>query len=250
MSNLPATIGYAAIPRAALTPMDMLNRAIESGAAIETLTKLMELQERWEKSQARKAFDEALAAAKAEIPVIRKNKEVGFKATSYRHEDLGEIARTVDPVLAKHGLSYRFRPEQQNGTVKLTCILSHRDGHSEESSLSAGHDTTGSKNAIQAVGSTVTYLQRYTLKMALGLAAAHDDDGRAAGGATDAGTITSEQAKEIDDLLTETGSNTLLFLKACKVESIEAIRASQYDSVVKLIRDNAKRREAAQKGQA
>ena len=40
----------------ALTPMDMLNQAVERGANIETLDRLMSLQERWEKNQARKEF--------------------------------------------------------------------------------------------------------------------------------------------------------------------------------------------------
>src|SRR5882672_4806186 len=92
-----------------LTPMDMLSRAVSSGASMDMVEKLMGLQERWEKNQARKAFDEAMADAKAEIPPIIKNRQVGFESktpgksrTDYRHEDLAEIARTVDPILGKH----------------------------------------------------------------------------------------------------------------------------------------------------
>ncbi len=96
-----------------MTPMLMLQAAVERGASLETLEKLMTLQERFEANQARKAFDDAMAAAKAEIPVIAKNREVDFTSskgrTHYRHEDLAEIARTVNPILAKYGLSYRFR---------------------------------------------------------------------------------------------------------------------------------------------
>lgn len=65
--------------------------------------------------------------------------------------------------------------------MTITCVISHRDSHGEENSLSAGADHSGEKNAIQAIGSTPTYLQRITLKVALGLAAAEDDDGKAAG---------------------------------------------------------------------
>lgn len=148
------------------------------------IDKLMDMHERWEKNQARKAFDAAMAAAKAEIPVIFKNKVVDFTSqrgrTHYRHEDMAEIARTVDPILARHGLSYRYRTETTQAHVKVTCVLSHRDGHSEETDLIAGHDNSGNKNSIQAIGSTITFLQRYTLKAALGLAASADDDGKAA----------------------------------------------------------------------
>jgi hypothetical protein len=170
------------VTNGALTPMDMLNHAVERGAGLDVVSKLMDLQERWEKNQARKAFDAAVSDAKAEIPVIFKNKSVSFGngKTAYRHEDLAEIARTVDPILTKHGLSYRFRTQSDAGSVAVTCILSHRDGHSEETTLSASHDGSGSKNSIQAIGSTITYLQRYTLKAALGLAASNDDDGKTA----------------------------------------------------------------------
>jgi hypothetical protein len=168
----------------ALTPMGMLEKAITSGATVEVMEKLMALQERWEANQARKAFDNAMADAKAEIPVIIKNQSVGYdsksggRGTSYMHEDMAQIARTIDPIIAKHGLSYRFRTTSEAARVIVTCVVSHRDGHSEENSLSSGHDGSGGKNAIQGLGSALTYLQRYSLKAAFGLAAAVDDDGR------------------------------------------------------------------------
>lgn len=168
---------------AAMTPMEMLDRAVSNGASIETLEKLMGLQERWEKNTARKAFDEAMAAARAELPIIIKNREVDFTSakgrTNYVYEDLASIAKAVDPILARHGLAYRFRTSQDGGSVTVTCVISHRGGYSEENSLSAGRDESGNKNSIQAVGSAVTYLQRYTLKAALGLSATKDDDAAA-----------------------------------------------------------------------
>jgi hypothetical protein len=169
-----------------VTPMRLLQIATEQGADIEKLSALMDLQLRWEKNQAKKAFDAAISAAKAEIPVIVKNREVDFTSqkgrTNYRYEDFAEVARTIDPILAKHGLSYRFRTSSKaNELVTVTCVLAHRDGHSEENSLDAARDESGNKNSIQAIGSTITFLQRYTLKAALGLAASVDDDARSAG---------------------------------------------------------------------
>lgn len=161
----------------AVTPMNLLNQAVANGN-IDLAEKLMGLQERWEKNEARKAFDNAMARAKSEIPVIFKNRQVNYGNTTYSHEDMAEISRTIDPILATCGLSYRFRTSSDASTVTVTCIISHRDGHSEENSLAGAHDVSGSKNKIQAVGSTITYLQRYTLKAALGLSAASDDDGR------------------------------------------------------------------------
>lgn len=171
---------------AAVTPMHMLQLAVERGADMSQLEKLMELQERWEANQARKAFDEAIAAAKAKIKPIAKKRAVDFTTakgrTNYMYEDLALIADEVDPILSEFGLSYRYRSKQEANKVSVTCVIAHRDGHSEETTLTAVNDESGNKNSIQAIGSTTTYLQRYTLKLALGLAATKDDDGRASEG--------------------------------------------------------------------
>jgi len=206
----------------AITPMTMIDRALSSNASIETLERLMSLQERWEASQARKAFDAGIASAKAEIGPIEKNRRVKFESknggakTDYAFEDLAAIAAVVDPVLSKFGLSYRYRTSQNNGQLSVTCVLSHRDGYSEETTLSAGYDQSGNKNSHQAVGSALTYLQRYTLKAALGLAVAHDDDGRTASAASSTvqEELTAKQAAELTALIDETGSNLEMFLKA------------------------------------
>lgn len=221
------------------TPMDMIARAIETGAGMETVEKLMGLQERWEKNQARKAFDEAMAVAKADMPVIVKNREVDFTSakgrTNYRHEDMAGIARQVDPILARNGLSYRFRTSSlPNEPVTVTCIISHRLGHSEENSLTAGRDESGNKNSIQAVGSTVTYLQRYTLKAALGLSASTDDDAKSV---EPVETITADDVQNLRDMLKAKGAPEAPFLKWAKVSKIEDIPADYYDSCVEAIKN-------------
>lgn len=203
------------------------------------MSKMMQLMD-WRKEmlseQRRAAFDEAMAAAKAEIPVIRKNRRVGFDTknggdrTEYSHEDMGEIARTVDPILAKFGLSYRFRVSSEvNAPVKVTCVVSHRDGHFEETTLTAGRDDSGKKNAIQQVGSTITYLQRYTLKAALGLAAAHDDDGQTSE-APD--TISLEQVEQLIALADEVEADKEAFCRYFKVDGIAQIKVKDFDRAV------------------
>ena len=219
------------LPAAAepMTPMAMLDRAIAQGAGIEVLERLFALQERHEKNQARKAFDEAIADAKAEIaPVVRN----ATGHNSKRYADFAAIARAVDPVISKHGLSYRFRTEQSD-KIHVTCILSHKAGHSEETTLAGPADTSGSKNAIQAIGSTLTYLQRYSLTQALGLAAANDDDGASASRASD--TISADQVKIILKLIDETDSDIEQFCMVGKIPSIPEMPANQFESAVRLL---------------
>ena len=218
----------------ALTPMDMVGRAVASGASIEVVEKLMALHERWEANQGRKAFDEAMSAAKAEIPVIFKSREVDFTSskgrTHYRYEDLAEIAKTVNPILGRHGLSYRFRTTSPaNEPVTVTCIVSHRQGYSEENTLSAGRDESGNKNSIQAIGSTLTYLQRMTLKAALGLAASSDDDGKAAESVE---TISDEQVNKLRDLIEEVGADLPKFCSYLRVEALADLRQSDFKRAV------------------
>ena len=206
---------------AVLTPMDMLSKAVADGASIEVLTKLMDLRDRLEAGQARKEFDEAVAAAKAEIPTIVKNRKGhGDK----RYADFSAIASVVDPIITQHGLSYRFRTTQSD-RISVTCILSHKAGHSEENTLSAMADTTGSKNPIQAMGSTLTYLQRYTLIQALGIAVTEDDDGRSAGAGE---TLSAEQAQALRDLMQKMNAPLQGFLDYAGVERLEDIPASRF----------------------
>lgn len=207
---------------APVTPMDMLNRAVESGAGLDMVEKLMSLQERWETGQARKAFDKAIASAKAKITPIQRN---ATGHNSKRYADFAAIAKVVDPILSEHGLSYRFRTAQGD-RISVTCILSHEDGHSEETTLSGPPDASGSKNAIQAIGSTLTYLQRYSLVQMLGLAASNDDDGKAA---ADSGVISEDQAAELIALADEVGADKRAFCNYFKVEGIAMLPAKDFD---------------------
>lgn len=209
----------------ALTPMEMLSRAVESGQNIDVLDKLMGLQERYEANLGRKAFDAAIADAKAEIKPVTKNR-TGHNQKKYA--DFAAYAKEIDPVLARHGLSYRFRTKQE-GAITVTCILAHRDGHSEETTLSAAADTTGNKNSIQAIGSTLTYLQRYSLCAALGLAAEEDDDGAAADGNE---PVSQEQLSAIRAKIEETDADIERLCKYFKVEALPDLRKNDYANVM------------------
>lgn len=196
----------------ALTPMEMLDRAVSSGASPETLEKLMNLQERWEATQAKKAFDAAMASVKAELPTIIKTKQVKASGSyGFKHETLTGIARQIDPILAQHGLSYRFRTSSDATTVTVICVMSHKLGHSEETSLTGPHDKSGGKNSIQAVGSAVTYLERYSLKAALGMSAADDDDAALVDTGDAMSPITEADAKKLIADLDEAGADKAAF---------------------------------------
>jgi hypothetical protein len=120
----------------------------------------------------------------------------------------------------------------------VTCIVSHRLGYFEENTLVGPRDDSGNKNSLQQVGSTLTYLQRMTLKAALGLAASDDDDARAAGNA-DAGAISEAQAETIRKLIEDTGSDAERFCKHFKIEAVPDLPVNRFDDAVSSLKRKA-----------
>lgn len=223
-----------------LNPSDLMTTALSNGANVDVIARLMELSERHEANCARRAFNRALAAAKAEMPIIRKNRHVDFKnkdgsRTSYQHEDLAEIVASITDILAKHDLGFRWTTANDERSVAVTCQIYHDDGHSIETTLSAGADASGKKNHIQSVGSAVTYLQRYTLKAILGLAASHDDDGRSSSTPVSAAQsapppkLTDEQFVELCQLMEANGVEVPDLLRVGQLNSLDEITQNRLE---------------------
>jgi ERF superfamily len=239
------------------TPPQLLHLAIIKKSDINIIERLSALAERWEEraENARKlnAFNNAIADAKAEIGTIKKRSQVKFDSkkagssdVNYMYEDFAEVTETIGPALHKHGLSYRYRLLQPSiDSVTVICVLSHRDGHFEETPLTSKVDPSGSKNHIQAISSAVTYLERITLKAAVGAAAGRDDDGRASGpplGKDQEFYINGDQRQEILDLLDRKGRSLSKFLEWCHAPTLEEITLGSYDEII----DTLKRLEDVQ----
>ncbi|WP_081451523.1 ERF family protein, partial [Achromobacter piechaudii] len=175
---------------AANSPMGMMLAALNQGAQLDQIEKMMDLQERWEHREAEKAFNDALAAFKAEAVEVLKRKTVDFTSqkgrTHYKHAELSDVVEAVGPALSRHGFAWSWKTAQEGGLIRVTCILKHRQGHSDSVSLEASSDQSGNKNSIQAIASTVTYLQRHTLKAITGVSEKGDDnDGNGADSAAE-----------------------------------------------------------------
>jgi hypothetical protein len=173
-----------AVAVAPSTPADLLRIAVEGGADLDKLERLMALQERWEAQQAKKLYDQAFAAFKAEAVKIIKGRNVTdgpLKGKSYA--ELHDVVNAVTPALSRHGLSSSWKlTKDERDWMEVTCYVRHVGGHQESVSMGGPPDTGGAKNAIQARASTKTYLERYTLKAITGLSEQNDDtDGNAPG---------------------------------------------------------------------
>lgn len=164
--------------------MTVIARAAADPAVdIERMERLFVMQREMAAQRAEREFVEAMAEFKTRAPKIIKDKLVGYENkdgtfTGYKHATLAAVCEAAIAGLAAVGISHRWGLEQEkDGRITVTCILTHKGGHSVPTSLSGLPDNSGKKNAIQQTASTVTYLQRYTLLAATGLAT-EDDDGR------------------------------------------------------------------------
>lgn len=233
---VPSTSGaeVAQLPQPAeLNPIQLLQMAVQRGVDTEQLKQLMELQRDWKAERAREAFHHAMNAFRAESIDIVKRKSVSFgsgNATAYKHATLADIVSASVPALSKHGLSHRWETKQEGNAITVACVVTHELGHSAQTSLTAPPDSSGSKNNIQAIGSTVSYLQRYTFMSITGLAAKdQDDDGHGAE------VISVDQVTVINDKIAEAKAHKKAFLDFMHVDAIEKIRATDYQRGIDML---------------
>lgn len=186
-----------------VTPDTLLLIAVEKGADLDYISKLLDLRERGLAMDARKAYVKAMASFKTEPITIRRSKEVGYKTNDggfvgYTHAELSDVTDAVGPAMAKHGLSFAWNILQGNGLITVECVITHELGHSEKVVMSGPPDNSGKKNVIQQTASTITYLQRYTLLAVTGMSTkGMDDDGE--GGAGEASYGKQPSAGKRDD---------------------------------------------------
>lgn len=211
----------------AATPAYLLQVAVERGADLAYVEKLMELQERFEANEARKAFAVAFAAFKSEAVKIIKNRTVEQgPLRGGKYAELFAVVNAATPALSQHGLSTSWKlTKDEKDWLEVTCTLKHEGGHSETVSMGGPPDTGGAKSAVQARASTTTYLSRYTLKAILGLAEQGEDDD---GGHEDKGSdrAMSDLLEDLTEgvIRTTTDAEALAYWKANNGKLAKALK--------------------------
>ena len=156
---------------------------------VNKMERLFEMQERVQQRASKTAYTTALAELQPNLPVITERGKIIVREklangkregeiqqeTSYAlWEDINEAIR---PLLAEHGFSLSFRTGlSADGRVTVTGVLAHRYGHSEETTMVLPHDSSGSKNAVQAIGSSTSYGKRYAAMALLNITSRGEDD--------------------------------------------------------------------------
>jgi ERF superfamily len=165
-------------------PVAMFERlAKDKNVDVEKLERLIAMQERILAVNAKAAFDAAFAVMAPLIPEVERNGTIrnkqGEVQSKYpKNEDIQQVIR---PILASHGFALSFQTKwPEPGKVLVIGILTHREGHSRESHFLSSADTSGNKNDIQALGSTVSYGRRYATMDLLNITSrGADRDGQA-----------------------------------------------------------------------
>ena len=159
--------------------LGMIERvAANPDADIDKLERLLDMQERVANAHKQQAFNAAMAQMQLDMPVIEKSGVIAVKGqlrSKYaRYED---IMKQVKPILSTHGFAVSFRTDNtQQGFISITGVLMHNQGWREETSMTLPYDQSGSKNVVQAIGSSTSYGKRYVLCSLLNIATGDEDD--------------------------------------------------------------------------
>lgn len=150
-----------------LTPLMLIQRAVEQGTDPAQLKALIDLQEQWRAARAKEAFAAAMTAVQAEMPcVVRDARNEQTKSTYVRLETITHRAK---PILTANGFSLSFSEDQSDKAdfKRIVCLVRHSQGHSERHWIDLPLDGKGAKgnpigqmNPVQAAISTGSYGQR------------------------------------------------------------------------------------------
>lgn len=147
---------------------------------VDKLRQILDMQERVLNREAEQAFNIAFNEMQPDIPIIAEK----ARTDKTKYAPFEDIIATIRPIYSRHGFSLSFQTQwPSDKTVKVIGILTHKQGHSRTSEFISLADQTGSKNAIQALASTISYGKRYTTND-LFCIATRDDDGQASSKAT------------------------------------------------------------------
>ena len=233
--------------------MAVISRAASDPATdVDKLERLLGMYERIRANEARAAYMAALAKLQPDLPVISRKGKIEIRKKDTAGERTGavqqatpyalweDINEAITPKLSQNGFALSFRTGSAvDGKITVTGILSHAAGHQEETTITLMHDSTGSKNRVQAVGSSISYGKRYTAMLLLNITTrGEDDDGKAAGIGD---TISDEQVSDLRQRIMDTDTDLPAFLDHFKIEKLEEMPGNAFARAVKMLEMKAAR---------
>lgn len=182
MATKEPTTALATAPDVSLDSslLEVISKAARDPACdVDKMERLLQMQERVQERGAVVAFADAFAQVQPMLPIITMNGQIIHKGVVISEfSDWPNINKVITPILAEFGFSLSFKPAKASAShmVAVTAILRHRLGHQDEATVELPTDTSGAKNAPQAVGSSLTYAKRYGGVLILNLTIEGEDD--------------------------------------------------------------------------
>ncbi len=226
--------------------MQLMAMALEKGGdAVSQIERLVDMKLKLDALSAAREFNRAMADFQAECPPIAKSSTArimtkGGTSYSYQYAELDEIARTVNPLLARHGLSYSWDSEFAEKSLTCICTVRHINGHSVPAKFALPIDNPSAMNDQQKVGAALTFAKRYSLISALGIVTGEPDSDGA-----DPATISDEQQTLLQAKLEEYGLDRQRFLSYMKVRSLAEIPATNFTAALNAIETRKRERDKA-----
>lgn len=218
-----------------LSPLALIEKAIDKGVHPDQLGKLLDLQERWDRARAAERFAEAVTAFQSEVPAVMKKRSAGKEDTkfgTYKFASYDDVMEAAAPVLARHGVVVTFTTEQDQQRLRIVCRV--RVGtHVEETPFSIPIPAMN-VNETQKFGAALSYGKRYALCAALNIVIAHEDpDAEAL-----FENVTEQELKELRALAEERNINVPAFLKVLKItsENLADIPRDRFNHAVSLMK--------------
>jgi len=209
---------------------DILRAAMERGADVVTLDRLLGLVERERANQAAAAYNAAVVRFQSECPVIAR----GDTANGMPYSRMDRIWRTIRPLMEKCGLAVTWEGVEIEGQeCRITGHLRHALGHA----VALSHripipEANRGTNATQRAGSAETYAKRYALCSALGIQTGQDDD---ANGVAEHGLDEGAKA-EIETLLRESKADRAAFFRWAGCAGLDDFPAAKYGAAIAALR--------------
>lgn len=208
--------------------------AADPNIDVTKMERLLEMHEKIVARNAVEAYNAAFAVMQPELPVIdergtiKVNNEI--RSTFATFEDINDV---VKPIITRYGFGISFRAVTKDAKATVTAILMHKAGHREETAMELSADTSGGKNGVQALGSSISYAKRYTMCALLNITTrGQDDDGRKGGSPP---TLTDKQVGDLKAVITEVGADQSKLLKLWRVNSLNEILQANYQTVLELV---------------
>lgn len=220
----------------------MVSKAM-SEDKMDMAERAMEMMRDYEREEAKKAYFKAVSLFKANAPIVIK--DLTNKQYNSKYVSKGNLVNTTSRVLSEYGLSTHWDVlEQTPESMTVACILSHELGHSESVDMFGPYDTSGSKNPIQQIKSTKTYLEVATFEAVTGVATSEhgDDDGNGTVAPPVIDYITEEQVLTITAYIDDNGIDKGTFMKWLNnggAQTIESIHSQNFDKVMSILKKMA-----------